>query len=68
MVAEGHAVDLVVVVPGAVVVGVLARAVALVLGGAPHRRASLLSRLSDLHWSACAASDLNGIEEITTRC
>lgn len=48
MVAEGHAVGLVVVVPGAVVVGVLARAEALVLGGAPRRRASLLSRLSDL--------------------
>lgn len=46
--AVGHAVGLVVVVPGAVVAGVLARAEALVLGGAPRRRASLLSRLSGL--------------------
>jgi len=38
----------VVVGHGAVVVGVLARAAALELGGAPRRRASLLSRLSDL--------------------
>lgn len=59
---------LVVVVPEVVVAGVLAKAGALVLGGAPRRRASLLSRLSGLWWSACAASDLNGIEEITTRC